>query len=84
MKSNLRKIQTGESPRTRSGQSGLDVRIALDSWDVKEQDWWTEACWNLKHDFSNFEKYFGKIRVSARARVSCLVLVNLLGIYRVY
>ena len=30
-----------------------------------------EIGWNLKFDFSNFEKFFGKIRVVYGARVSC-------------
>src|ERR1051325_4395617 len=42
-----------------------------------------ETGWNLKIDFYNFEKKFGKIRVVVGARVSSLVLGNVLGIYRV-
>jgi hypothetical protein len=37
--SKLEKIQTGESSRARFWMAGLRARIALDSWDVKEQDW---------------------------------------------
>ena len=42
-----------------------------------------ESDCKLKHDFDNFEKKFGKIRVVVGARVSSLVLGNVLGIYRV-
>src|ERR1043165_8072580 len=38
---------------------------------------------NLKIDFHNFEKNFGKIRVVVGARVSCVLLGNVFGIYRV-
>ena len=43
---------------------------------------WPETCWKLKHDFQKFKKYFVKIRVSARARVSFFGLYTMLDIYR--
>ena len=38
-KSKLRKFQTGENWISRSGQAGLDVKDALDSWEPLEQEW---------------------------------------------
>ena len=37
----------------------------------------------LKFEFHNFVKFLSKIRVVVGARVSSLVLCNMLGIYRV-
>ena len=45
--------------------------------------WMAESGCKVKFEFHNFVKKFGKIRVVVGARVSCLVLGNVLGIYRV-
>ena len=41
-----------------------------------------ETGWKTKFDFQRFLKIFGKIRTLSWARVSCLCLYTMLGIYR--
>ena len=43
----------------------------------------TETCWNMEHDFCQLCEFLRKIGLLPRARVSSLVLVNVIGIYRV-
>ena len=42
-----------------------------------------EIGWRMDFDFHNFVKILSKVRVVVGARVSSLVMCNLLGIYRV-
>ena len=59
--------------------------ISLAGMSMNKIGWFVclENSWKSKFEFWWFLKKFGKVLVVVRARVSCLLLVNLLAIYRV-